>query len=90
MISSFSVDKRFITRLLTVLASLAFLSACSEDSGTQTTMPAVSIDAATAPSPSLEATPFADDDFDYAADRFADIRMLRYQVPGFEDLNDQQ
>jgi dipeptidyl-peptidase-3 len=91
MISPFSVDKHFIIRLLTVLASLAFLSACSEDSGTQTTMPGVAIDSATDPSPSLEDTPFAtDDDFDYAADRFADIRMLRYQVPGFEDLSGQQ
>ena len=91
MISPFSVDKHFIIRLLTVLASLAFLSVCSEDSGTQTTMPGVAIDPATGPSPSLEDTPFAtDDDFDYAADRFADIRMLRYQVPGFEDLSGQQ
>jgi dipeptidyl-peptidase III len=28
--------------------------------------------------------------FDYEADRFADIRILRYQVPGFENLSDQQ
>ncbi|MDE7375665.1 MAG: dipeptidyl peptidase 3 [Muribaculaceae bacterium] len=27
------------------------------------------------------------DDFDYTADRFADIEVLRYQVPGFEDLS---
>lgn len=26
------------------------------------------------------------DDFDYTADRFADIEVLRYQVPGFDDL----
>ena len=24
--------------------------------------------------------------FDYSVDRFADIEVLRYQVPGFEDL----
>jgi dipeptidyl-peptidase-3 len=91
MTSSFSVDKRVITRLLTVLASLALLSACSEDSGTQATKPAAAIDPATDPSPLMEATPFAaEGEFIYAADRFADIRMLRYQVPGFEDLSDQQ
>ena len=91
MTSSFSVDKRIITRLLTVLASLALLNACSEGSGTQTTMPVTTIEATTDLSPSLEAAPFAaEDDFNYAADRFADIRMLRYQVPGFEDLSDQQ
>ena len=27
-----------------------------------------------------------DDDFDYTVDRFADIQVLRYKVPGFEDL----
>ena len=91
MTSSFSVDKRVITRLLTVLVSLALLNACSEGSGTQTTMPVTTIEATTDLSPSLEAAPFdAEDDFNYAADRFADIRMLRYQVPGFEDLSDQQ
>ena len=91
MTSSFSVDKPVITRLLTVLVSLALLNACSEGSGTQTTMPVTTIEATTDLSPSLEAAPFdAEDDFNYAADRFADIRMLRYQVPGFEDLSDQQ
>ncbi len=30
------------------------------------------------------------DDFNYMADRFADIQMLRYRVPGFEDLTLQQ
>ena len=29
-------------------------------------------------------------DFDYSVDRFADIEVLRYQVPGFEDLSLQQ
>ena len=91
MTSTFLVSKRAITRLLTVLASLALLSTCSEDSRTQATKPATAIDAATDSSPSPETTPFAvEDDFNYAADRFADIRMLRYQVPGFEDLSDQQ
>jgi len=91
MTSSLSVNKRIITRLFAVLASLAFLSACSENSGTQTTMPAATIEAATDSSPSMEATPItSEDDFNYAADRFADIRILRYRVPGFEDLSNQQ
>ncbi|MDE5693676.1 MAG: dipeptidyl peptidase 3 [Duncaniella sp.] len=29
-------------------------------------------------------------DFDYTVDRFADIEVLRYQVPGFEELTPQQ
>lgn len=28
-----------------------------------------------------------DDDFEYVADRFADAQILRYQVPGFEELD---
>ena len=31
-----------------------------------------------------------DNDFNYSVDRFADIEVLRYQVPGFEDLSLQQ
>ncbi len=30
------------------------------------------------------------DDFDYTVDRFADIEVLRYKVPGFESLSTQQ
>ena len=29
-------------------------------------------------------------DFNYSVDRFADIEVLRYQVPGFEELSLQQ
>ena len=32
----------------------------------------------------------ADDNFDYTVDRFADIEVLRYQVPKFEELTPQQ
>ena len=28
----------------------------------------------------------AEDDFEYFAEQFADLRILRYQVPGFEEL----
>src|SRR5687768_11303185 len=30
------------------------------------------------------------DNFEYIADQFADLRVLRYQVPGFENLNAQE
>ncbi|MDE5553713.1 MAG: dihydrofolate reductase, partial [Muribaculaceae bacterium] len=29
----------------------------------------------------------ANDEFDYTVDSFADIEVLRYKVPGFEDLS---
>lgn len=45
--------------------------------------------AAPAAPPELAAEPAAAD-FQYEADRFADIRILRYQVPGFEELTLQQ
>lgn len=91
MISFLSARKRFTTRFLILLASLAFLSACSDDGESQTTMPTAAIEAVTDSSSSLETTAnSAASEFVYEADRFADIRMLRYQVPGFEDLSDQQ
>lgn len=91
MTSLFPVDKRMITRLLTVLASLALLSACSEGSGTQSTAPATAIETPAESSASPLTSDIAvEDNFEYEADRFADIRMLRYQVPGFEALSDQQ
>ncbi|PCJ22957.1 MAG: dihydrofolate reductase [SAR86 cluster bacterium] len=47
---------------------------------------ATSTDAA----PTTNSETLEEDSFDYQADRFADIRVLRYQVPGFDELNDQQ
>lgn len=90
MTSTLSAYKHTITRLLTVLAALALLGACSEGSDMPAS-PQTATEAAPAASPSPEAAPSAsEDEFEYEADRFADIRMLRYQVPGFEDLSDQQ
>ncbi len=34
-----------------------------------------------------EAVPKAEDDFEYLAEQFADLRVLRYQVPGFDTLS---
>ena len=31
-----------------------------------------------------------DESFEYSVDKFADIEILRYQVPGFNDLSLQQ
>ena len=39
---------------------------------------------------SSKSTDSASDDFDYVVDRFADIEVLRYQVPEFENLSLQQ
>jgi len=88
MTSFLTIDKYFIPRLLAVFIALALLSACSEDSGTA--MPTV-VEVATDSNASIGSTPIAaESGFVYEADRFADIRMLRYQVPGFENLNEQQ
>ena len=37
--------------------------------------------------PARERVAHKDASFEYAADRFADIQVLRYQVPGFEELS---
>ncbi|MDE6061451.1 MAG: dihydrofolate reductase, partial [Duncaniella sp.] len=37
-----------------------------------------------------KATEQQTDDFDYTVDRFADIEVLRYKVPDFENLTPQQ
>ena len=37
-----------------------------------------------------KATQETADDFDYTVDRFADIEVLRYKVPDFENLTPQQ
>ncbi|PRQ04152.1 Peptidase family M49 [Enhygromyxa salina] len=39
------------------------------------------------PADSAEATTAEADDFEWTADRFADIQVLRYQVPGFDELD---
>lgn len=52
-------------------------------------IPAMAALAITASCASGNQTPEATE-FDYTADRFADIEVLRYQVPGFEELTPQQ
>ncbi len=90
MTTLFSVDKRTITKLLALLTACAALYSCSDDNQTQAT-PSYAPETAEVASPAPElGAPLIENAFEYEADRFADIRMLRYQVPGFEDLNDQQ
>jgi dipeptidyl-peptidase-3 len=62
--------------LLPVLLSLPLWVACGSDPGTATTTPADSTAVA--------------DSFHWETEQFADIRILRYQVPGWEQLSLQQ
>ncbi|MBT5718868.1 MAG: dihydrofolate reductase [Gammaproteobacteria bacterium] len=91
MTPSFTIDTRIISRILILLASLTLLSACGDVSEptTTTAQPAL-IEAATSAEAAQTNLVTSDVEFEYEADRFADIRMLRYQVPGFSDLSNQQ
>ena len=84
MTPSFTIDTRIISRILILLASLTLLGACGDVSEPTTTTAATSAEAA------QTNLVTSDVEFAYEADRFADIRMLRYQVPGFSDLSNQQ
>ncbi len=71
----------------------ALLVACNDSSEPHTTQVAPAADtpsaaAVAAPLPTAEATSEAD--FQYIIDRFADIQVLAYQVPEFEDLSAKQ
>lgn len=71
-----------IRPLAVFIASALLLAACG---GNEPTPPAAE-PAPAITAPVAEATaPFA-----YEADRFADIRILRYQIPGFDELSLQQ
>ena len=56
------------------LLAIALVAGCSPEQAPQDAV----MEAVTSPSP---------DPFKVSADRFADIEVLRYQVPGFEDLS---
>jgi len=91
MTPSFTIDTRIISRILILLTSLTLLGACGDVSEptTTTAQPAL-IEAATSAEAAQTNLVTSDVEFKYEADRFADIRMLRYQVPGFSDLSNQQ
>lgn len=57
--------------------AIFFLSSCGGNQSEQTDLP-------------TETVAIPDDDFVYATEQFADIKILRYKVPGFDELKDQQ
>jgi dipeptidyl-peptidase-3 len=70
-------------RLLASSLTLLLLQACGENTEAPVTTAAPTLPAA---APIAAAEP----EFQWEADRFADIRVLRYQIPGFEALSLQQ
>lgn len=68
-----------IKHLLLVLSSavLLFASCGGDNTSTQSDLP-------------VDTVPVPEDDFVYSTEQFADIKILRYKVPGFEELKDQQ
>lgn len=66
-----------------VLACLIVGSSCSRQSATDTVQ-------GSSPSEQVMTAPEEQDNFTYVTDKFADLRILRYKVPGFEELTPQQ
>ncbi len=77
--------------LASLIMAAVMLQACG--GGTETVPPPMEA-ATTAAVPAqvaqTEEPAAATDEFVYEADRFADIRILRYQIPGFDELTLQQ
>ena len=72
-----------------VLTALV-LGGCAKQPTASTTKPAateVGLIATDQPAPVSE---LKKDDFEYVADQFSDLRILRYQIPGFEELTAKQ
>lgn len=66
------------------------LFACSDSNQSpETAEVGASSQASDMATPEVDATAETDS-FEYEAERFADIRILRYQVPGFDSLSNQQ
>ncbi len=77
----------------TVIILLATVMACTvparaEDPKTRPEPLAAPVAATAAEAPDAEAS--AADEFNYLIDRFADIQVLAYKVPGFDELSAQQ
>lgn len=72
-----------ISKISTALAIALAITACSEK---QTEVNKKESALHTATSQEKEQTVNGNKDFQWQVDRFADIRVLRYQVPGFEEL----
>ncbi len=92
MTSTLSFDMRHFTRLLAAFVCLAGITACGDGGDMPVAAePTANMETSTNPESSLEGISMdVEDAFAYEADRFADIRMLRYQVEGFDSLSAQQ
>lgn len=92
MITIYKQSNHSALRIIALLFFLSLLFACGEPATTttaaagSTAMP----DSAMASAEALEDTAPHDNEFVHEADRFADKRILRYQVPGFDALTSQQ
>lgn len=75
--------------LAAVIMTTTLLQSCADEPAATAPAP-VDAPSALATPPAAAAAEAEADDFQYEADRFADIRILRYQVPGFEELSLQQ
>ncbi len=80
--------RKISSRMFPVLLIITLLSGCSEESAPEAAASAA-IQADGAPVTATQETEEAEA-FQFEADRFADIRVLRYQVPGWEGLSLQQ
>ncbi|MFV0476918.1 MAG: dipeptidyl-peptidase 3 family protein [Parahaliea sp.] len=76
--------------LLAPLAALLVACNNSNNSDAPATDPVVQTNAAAVTTVDVDNSDVAKDDFKYIIDRFADIQVLAYQVPGFEALSLQQ
>lgn len=82
---------QILIRLLAAIFCVSLLAACGEATENTAAAPVAEIDTQQAEAVQANLTePVNEDTFAYEADRFADIRMLRYQVPGFDVLGDNQ
>lgn len=80
-----------LIRLLAAIFCVGLLAACGEATENTAAAPGAEINTQQAEEAQANLTePVNEDTFAYEADRFADIRMLRYQVPGFDVLGDNQ
>ncbi len=71
-----------LTKLAVAISIALTLSACSEQQSSKQHAPSDELSIST----SSSSKTIKSDDFKWVAERFADIRVLRYQVPGFNEL----
>ncbi|NND82993.1 MAG: dihydrofolate reductase [Gammaproteobacteria bacterium] len=73
---------------LLVLASMLAIGACDQNNNApQTTDSTSASDQALVPPPAQQDPAPNDDEFVWSPERFADVQIIRYQVPGFDELS---